>query len=74
MLRNLFEFVTNDTNNEMNSCSGGISIIEKDSEDRLVSAFLAPLPACCTTAMNFLLPQVVLDGRHSPEAVEEGHP
>ena len=59
MLRNLLEFVTNDTNDEMNSC-GGVSIIEKDSEDRLVRAFLAP-PACCTTAKNFL-PQVVLDG------------
>ena len=63
MLRNLFEFVTNDTNDEMNSCSGGVSIIEKDSEDRLVRAFLAP-PACCTTAKNFL-PQVVLDGTFS---------
>ena len=64
MLRNLFEFVTNDTNGEMNSCCGGVSIIEKDSEDRLVRAFLAP-PACCTTAKNFLLPQVVLDGTFS---------
>ena len=62
MLRNLFEFVTNDTHDEMNSC-GGVSIIEKDSEDRLVRAFLAP-PACCTTAKNFL-PQVVLDGTFS---------
>ena len=63
MLRNLFEFVTNDTHDEMNSCSGGVSIIEKDSEDRLVRAFLAP-PACCTTAKNFL-PQIVLDGTFS---------
>ena len=52
MLRNLFEFVTNDTNGEMNSGGGGVSIIEKDSEDRLVRTFLAP-PACCTTAKNF---------------------
>ena len=60
MLRNLFEFVTNDTNDEMNSSSCcGVLITEKDSEDRLVRAFLAP-PACCTTAKNFL-PQVVLD-------------
>ena len=64
MLRNLFEFVTNDTNDEMNSYGGGVSIIEKDSEDKLVKAFLAP-PACCTTAKNFLLPQVVLDGTFS---------
>ena len=61
MLMNLFEFVTNDTNDEMNSCSGGVSIIEKDSEDRLVRGFLAP-PACYTTAKNFL-PQIVLDRR-----------
>ena len=72
MLRNLFEFVTNDTHDEMNSCSGGVSIIEKDSEDRLVRAFLEPPPVCCTTAKNFLLPQIVLDRGHSPEAVEEG--
>ena len=63
MLRNLLEFVTNDTNDEMNSCGGGVSIIEKDSEDRLMRAFLAP-PACCTTAKNFL-PQIVLDGTFS---------
>ena len=65
MLRNLFEFVTNDTNDEMNSCCCGVSIIEKDSEDRLVRAFLAPPAACCTTAKNFFLPQVVLDGTFS---------
>ena len=62
-LRNLFEFVTNDTNDETNN-SCGVSIIEKDSEDRLVRTFLAP-PACCTTAKNFL-PQIVLgDGTFS---------
>ena len=60
MLRNLFEFVTNDTHGEMNSC-GGVSIIEKDSEDRLVRAFLAPPAAYCTTAKN-LFHRFVLDG------------
>ena len=72
MLRNLFEFVTNDTHGEMNSCSGGVSIIEKDSEDRLVRAFLAP-PACCKTAKNLSCHRLFLMGGHSPEAVEEGH-
>ena len=70
MLRNLFGFATNDTHDKMNSGGDGVSVIEKDSEDRLVRAFLVPAPACFTTAKNFFLPQIVLDVEgYSPEAV-----
>ena len=51
----------------------GVSVIEKNTEDRLVMIFLAHPPACCTTAMNFL-PQIAHeDGIYSPETVEEGN-
>ena len=60
LLRNLFEFVSHDTHD---GSYGGRSVIEKDQENRLVRAFLAP-PACCATAKHFL-PQIVLDGTFS---------
>ena len=59
MLRNLFGFITDDTHDKMNSGGDGVSVVEKDSEDRLVRAFL--VPACCAIAENFFLPQIVLD-------------
>ena len=63
-LRNMFEFVTNDTHDEMNRCDCGVSIIEKDSEDRLVRAF--PGTSCLLhNSKELLLPQVVLDGTFS---------
>ena len=62
LLRNLFEFVSHDTHD---GSYGGRSVIEKDQENRLVRAFLAP-PACCVTAKHFL-PQIVLDGTFSKD-------
>ena len=56
----MFEFVSHDTHD---GSYGGRSVIEKDQENRLVRAFLAP-PACCATAKHFL-PQIVLDGTFS---------
>ena len=67
LLRNLFEFVSHDTHD---GSYGGRSVIEKDQENRLVRAFLAP-PACCATAKHFL-PQIVLDG-HSQKVTEVGY-